>query len=393
MRSRRGALILAICALVAVCLLLFAADLTGATGGNSIASPDTAGNVGQHASLALDASGNPVVSYYDMTNGDLKVLHCGNANCSSGNSITAPDSGGDVGTWTSIVLDASGYPVVAYQDGTLGDLKLLDCGNANCTSGNTVTTADGGFSVGMFNSMALDASGNPVISYYDALTDNLNVLHCGTPTCASGNVTATPDDEDDVGLYTSLVLDASGYPVIAYTDNTNEDLKLLHCGNAYCNVANSIFTPDTTGDVGFYASIDLDASGNPVIAYADTTNQDLKLLHCGDANCTSGNTITAPDTAGSVGSHTSLALDAAGNPVVSYYDATNGNLKLLHCGSPTCTADNTISSPDTAGDVGAWTSLVLDASGNPVISYYNETNDDLKVLHCGDPDCGALKKP
>ena len=359
----------------------------------SIASPDTAGSVGAHVALALDENGNPVISYADLTNGDLKVLHCGNPSCTDGNSITAPDTAGNVGTFTSLVLDESGNPVVSYFDGSSSDLKVLHCGNPNCTDGNSITSPDTVGSVGTFTSLALDASGNPVVSYSDASNDDLRVLHCGDPNCAADNSIISPDTKNAVGVATSLVLDGGGNPVVSYKDVTSDNLKVLHCGNPDCTAGNSVTAPDTLGNVGGFGSLVLDAAGNPVVSYSENNTATLKLLHCGDPNCTADNSITTPYTVRSVGFSTSLVLDASGNPVISSYD-TRGDLWVLRCGDPNCIVVDSVTSPDVVGGVtidGKHTSLALDAAGNPVVAYFDGINDDLNVLHCAEPNCTEEK--
>jgi hypothetical protein len=56
--------------------------------------------------------------------------------------------------------------------------------------------------------------------------------------------------------------------------------------------------------------------------------------------------------------------------------------------SPEVHATNSIETVD-CGFVGRHTSLALEPSGNPVVSYYDELHENLKLVHCNDPNCAA----
>jgi hypothetical protein len=79
-----------------------------------------------------------------------------------------------------------------------------------------------------------------------------------------------------------------------------------------------------------------------------------------------------------VGKNTSLAIGLNGNPIISYYDDTNGHLKMASCFDLLCTqvAKSTID----VGGVGSDDSIAIGIDGNPIISYLDFINRDLKVV-------------
>jgi hypothetical protein len=90
-----------------------------------------------------------------------------------------------------------------------------------------------------------------------------------------------------------------------------------------------------------------------------------------------------------VGTFTSLALTSDNAPVISYYYATGGDLKLAICASAACESVRLISL-DTFGNVGLFTSLKLGPDNAPVVSYYASTLGDLKLARCTDATCSRL---
>ena len=302
------------------------------------------------------------------------------------NSIAAPDTTG-IPAGTSIALDSSGNPVISYLVGN--DVKVAVCSNPNCTAA-TVTTVDTLTDTGnpVIASLTLDASDNPVVSYNESSPQELKILHCGNPTCTSGNSISTPNPAGG-GRQSSLELDGSGFPVVAYETSTSAEVRVLHCNDPNCTGGGESTSSISVGGEEESVDLTLDGSGFPVITYRISPTLDLEVLHCNDVDCAGSNeSLENPDTGGDVGLYSSVQVDGSGFPVISYYDATNDDLKVMHCNDADCAgSDEDINMADTAGDVGRFTSFQLDGSGNPVVSYYDVSNSALKVLRCNDPVC------
>jgi hypothetical protein len=180
-------------------------------------------------------------------------------------------------------------------------------------------------------------------------------------------------------MYPDIVLDSSDYPVITYYDQTNGNLILVHCNDKECKGGDeSVSTIDSTNDTGRYPSLQLDSNGYPMITYQYVTGLDLKYVHCNDVNCAGGDeTFSIIETTSSTGQFPRMVKDGSGFPVIAYYYGTGADLKLVHCGNIDCNSGNQINNVDTGGTVGNefhGTDIVLDATGYPVLSYYDTTN-------------------
>jgi predicted regulator of Ras-like GTPase activity (Roadblock/LC7/MglB family) len=216
------------------------------------------------------------------------------------------------------------------------------------------------------------------------------VAKCANAACSGGASTlSTVDSAGDVGWYASIAIGADALPVMAYFDNSNLDLKVAKCVNAACSGGTStLSTVDSTGDVGEYPSIAIGADGLPVIAYRDLTNFDLKVAKCVNAACTAGtSTISTVDSAGFMGLFASIAIGADGLPVIAYLDNSNGDLKAAKCANAACTGTSTLSTVDSAGNVGYYISIAIGADGLPVIAYFDASNFDLKAAKCANVFC------
>lgn len=352
------------------------------------------------------------------------------------------------GIKSSMVLNSSGYPVISSYDKDSGDLKVILCNDANCTGGDeTIATVDGCSScdstgsVGDYNSIVIDSQTATTyhVSYYDTTNTNLKyatcTTSCGTAAnwtvrCLVGDTyetskTCLSSSSNNVGQYSNIIHQADFigndyFPAVAYYDASGGDLYYLHCSNNSCSTLRSgtpICLSGAAGcvntsaiDAGKYLSMvsENTSTGDAYISYYDATDNsgDPMVAHCtigGNNACdTSGewsvnNAISdgagANAESNNQGQYSSITLDSSFFPVVSFQDTTNTELSVAHCNDTNCSgSDETINVADTDGVTGLDTSIKL-AGGNPVISHRGDPGTSiiksLRVTTCNDANCAG----
>lgn len=342
---------------------------------------DAAGTTAVFTSMALSAAGNPVISYVDQSAADVKLAMCSRPDCTGAITIRTLDADASA-SQTGVVIPADGRPVVVYTQAD-GDLYLARCADTTCSSVGNISL----LTVGNDASIVVGSSGFPIVAYHQPVGLDLRVAACNDANC--GSLTQSTIDHQTgitTGQDTAIALGLDGNPVIAYLDLTNVDLRVARCGNATCStVSTTLRTVDSAGSVGSGPSIAIGTDGNPVISYIETAgSEDLKFAACVDAACDGPATIHILD----AGLENSIAIGADGFPIIAY--DTGGpqyNLGIVKCGTRDCSGGRSLSIVEAANDVGTFPDMAIDARGVPVISHIDGTNGDLRVAKCASATC------
>lgn len=315
-------------------------------------------NVGSRPSLVLDSKGRPHISYYDVTNHDLKYA----TKKDDVWQINKIASKGDVGDYSSIALDSKARPHIAYHDGSgAGSLRYTWRASKNNWRKKLLDDSPG---AGLYVSHSIDKDNNSQIVYSDGESVYSIILQSNQ---VSKNVI------DQVGFPGVFDVSSAMYKklanFVAYSDATKiyfanpegglENWQVMESGNA-----------DSSSDV----SLAIDKQGN------------IHLSYFGYGKFNYGASINEKNYGASFKArkahHLSSVADAKNLINLSYYayNSKSGNYYLQYAKKKSLKSDKfskiKIENLGSSTAFGG-TSISLDKKGRVHIAYYHPRRGDL----------------
>lgn len=279
-------------------------------------------------------------------------------------------------------FDSYGNPHVVYG----GDHLYYVRWDTNI-KGWIYRTVDSSPQVGRFASLALDSNGNPRIAYYDEANGALKFAYSqdrgytwipAFTVATFGPATVADGDLENPTIEQTLQ---------PYTRFPVDPTSKLHGADS---IGQSV--AQETG-VGGYTSIAVDSQNKVHISYYDWNKHWLKYAVWDGVNWTVETADPAnenPPVSGyDVGKYSSIAIDSSGQARISYMDEKYDILKYaIHTNAGWENIEvETRQAPNVR--TGGFTSLVLDSNGNPYISHMDWQNNNLKFASTSTGSCSG----
>jgi hypothetical protein len=250
----------------------------------------------------------------------------------------------------SVAVDANGNPHLSYIEAGHFALAYLKKVDGVWSRENVKPTWE---TLTYYNSLRLNPQGIPHIARVDSQGRLVISTRDGTPS----NPWTHPLVPGAVSVaYPSLAMNSQGEPRVTYDENgaTNGSLRYVE------RTAWTWSTPVNLGNAS-YSSLAVDGQGNPKVAWYDPATR--HVMYRERINNVWSTPVTV-DAIATAGQPPSLALDAAGLPRIAYY--SNG-LLLYSWRDASGTWSTTL--VDANGDAGVSPNLALNSQGNPRIAY------------------------
>lgn len=364
--------------MIAAVVLMVLTAAGSAFGAWDIAEVDPAGGV--FTDIAVDASGNPNISY--GAGDDLKyAVHDGSA--WNTETVEALDYGLKVAS--AIAIGPAGTIYISYAD---KKNDVLKCAMKSGGSWTIMTAAVAEYN-GCYSDIAINSSGNPVICYVNDKDDALYLVTYDGSSWSSPELIYDTDDPDGT---CSLALASDDTPHVSFYDADNNRLMYAVKQSGSWSVE---VIDDTTSDVGQYSSIALDSSDAPHISYYEGDEYDLKYATnksgVWECDIIDGNPkgisvfginlgLMGLTTNVSAGKYSSIAIDSQDCPRISYFAEEDESIRVAvySQGDEMTTTVGWRVEAIEKGDVGEHSALALDGQDGMHISYNDYATGSLK---------------
>lgn len=329
-----------------------------------------------HLSMARDTLGGLHAVYADSVHGDLFYAECaGTCVSSSSWTVVALDTVGTVGSSSAIAVDPAMRVHIVYRNDNPPARLLYATCVSPCTDRlqfqfATVDSSSGG--IGIAPAIAVDPNGVVHTTYYDNFNSYLRYARCLALCGLNTNwLQGTIDGGPFVGNSSAIVLDGATRHVV-YADSGGSNLKYATCTTVCVGAGEWQLNPITVADGGTHPSLALGPNHSLMVSYFASSTGNLKFAQCLSACITIDNWQSVVlSTTGIVGRYSSIVVDALGRAQLVFAD---DNLDQLSYG--TCASNCTTSS--------RWRYSVVESNVGLVTTPVSvQSKDGLQVMFLG----------